>query len=123
MYAECLKGHVKIKTQSSPDMNAIASKIMGVKNVNELTRDISKNPLIKGSITSMLASSSISLTGHSPMETLGASVYAKCSNYLGFLALGCEIFSHLDWKNFQKIAEEKRKAALVDDSEIDSELL
>ena len=114
LYAECLKGHVKIKTQSSSDMNVIASRMMGVRNVNELTQDINKNPLIRGFLSNMLASSSgITLTGHSPMESLGSSVYAKCGNYLGFLALGCEIFTHLDWENFQKIAEEKRKAQLL----------
>ena len=126
LHAQCLKGHIRPPKQQG-DMNAIASKMMGVKDVNELKRAIDKNPLIRGSMSNMLASSSITLTGHSPMESLGASVYAKCGNYLGFLALGCESFTHLDWKNFQKIAEEKRKAQLlaeVDDvmSEIDSEL-
>ena len=62
LYAECQKGHLKIKTQQG-DMNVVACKMLGVKDVNELTRDINKNPLIRGSITNMLASSSISLAG------------------------------------------------------------
>ena len=42
------------------------------------------------------SSSSISVQGHTPMGMLGASVNAKCGNYLEFLALGCEIFTHLN---------------------------
>ena len=62
LYAECLKGHVKIKTQQQQgDMNLIASRMLGVRNINELRRDINKNPLIKGSITNMLESSSIAM--------------------------------------------------------------
>ena len=88
--AECLKGHIKTQQQGDMNLNLIASRFMGVKNVDELTCDINRNPLITGSITNTLASCSIE--GSTSMESIGASVYAKCGNYLGFVALGCEFF-------------------------------
>ena len=97
LYAECLKCHVK--TQPG-DMNVIASRMMGVKNVNELTRN-----LITGSITNMLTSSSITIEGSTPIEIFGASLYATCGNYLGFVVLGCEIFTHLDWRRFIELSK------------------
>ena len=57
------------------------------------------------------------------MESLGANIYEKCSNYLGFLALGCEMFQGLDWVNFQNIAAQKRKEVDEVMNEIDLELL
>ena len=123
LHAECLKGHVKIKTQQQVDMNVIASRMMGVRNVNELTRDINRNPLITGFITNMLASSSITTEGCTPIEILGASVYEKCGNYLGFVALGCEIFTHMDWARFIELSKKQQQRIDKADSEIDSELL
>ena len=87
-------------------MNSIASKMMGVKDIKELTTDINKNPLIKGTISNVIATNSLVLTGSTPMEAIGGRLYAKCGNYLGFLALFCEIFTHLDWETFIKLANE-----------------
>ena len=56
-------------------MNSITSKMMGVKDVKELTTDINKNPLIKGVISNAIATNSLMLTGSTPMEAIGASLY------------------------------------------------
>ena len=104
LYSDCKKG---VKFEKKPfDMNSIASKMMGVKDIKELTTDINKNPLIKGTISNVIATNSLMLTGSTPMEAIGGRLYAKCGNYLGFLALFCEIFTHLDWETFIKLANE-----------------
>ena len=128
LYGECHIKKTKIKTHQQGDMNGIASKMLGVRDINELRRDINKNPLIRGSITNMLASSSIVIEGYTPLEKLGAVVYGKYGTYLGPVALACEIFNHMNWENFAKIAaeeqnkkEEKEEEEIVD--EFDPEII
>ena len=120
MYAEYLKDHVKIKTQQQQgDLNLIASRMMGVRNLNELTRDINRNPLITGSITNMLSSSSITNEGSTPIEIFGASLYAKCGNYLGFVALICEIFTHMDWARFIELSKKQQSSTTISDEPVE----
>ena len=118
LYAECLKGYIKTQQQlGDMNLNLIASRFMGVKNVDELTRDINRNPLITGSITNALASNS-PIEGSTTAESIGASVYAKWGNYLGFVALGCEIFTHMNWARFIELAaKQRREKADTHDSE------
>ena len=110
---------VKLLIEKLVDMNGIASKMLGVRDINELRRDINKNPLIKGSITNMLASSSIAIEGYTPFEKLGAALYGKFGNYLGPIAVVCEIFNHMNWENFAKIAEENKKKEKEEEEIVD----
>ena len=55
-------------------MDSIASKMIGVKDVKELTTYINKNTLIKGTISNVIATNSLMLTGSTPIEAIGASL-------------------------------------------------
>ena len=72
LYSDCKKG-VKFEKKKF-DMDSIASKMIGVKDVKELTTYINKNTLIKGTISNVIATNSLMLTGSTPIEAIGASL-------------------------------------------------
>ena len=59
-------------------------------------------------VSNVIDTNSLMLTEYTPMEAICASVYVKCGNYLGFLALFCEIFTHVYWDAFTKLANERK---------------
>ena len=97
---------LQVETMKSKVVRDVLSQMTGMKDFNQLLKDIHQNPLLSKAPKFEVP------TIMNPSDVIGSYIYERFQGILRSLAWFSTIFTHMDWSRFAAISQERQKITM-----------